>query len=67
MLPELETHLMEKTVNVPLCTQDNSGGLSPSELANFMESAVRFTQMGGKVTLHMASSTALGLRSHPYW
>lgn len=67
MLPELETHLMEKTVNVPLCTQDNSGGLSPSELANFMESAVRFTQMGGKVTLHMASSTALGLKSHPYW
>ena len=67
MLPELETHLMEKTVNVPLCTQDNSGGLSPSELANFMESAIRFTQMGGKVTLHMASSTALGLRSHPYW
>lgn len=67
MQPELETHLMEKTVNLPLCTQDNFGGLSPSELAFFMESAVRFLQMGGNVTLKMSSTTAQGLKCHPYW
>ena len=67
MLTYAGFQLSEITETSPVCTQDNSGTISPSELATFMRETIRFAKEGGCVEVKLAPKLAGGLSTHAYW
>lgn len=67
MLTHAGFQLSEITETSPVCTQDNSGVISPSALATFMREAIRYAKEGGHVEVKFAPKLLAGLSTHPYW